>query len=200
MCDQNVTSMPRYKEPYTIFPRKLSSGKIIYYYRTYSPDGERTVAHSTGKPNKTLARAYCAELLASGMLYSGTGMTFGAYAKDFFGDKSQWMSDKIQSSNGKEQPIAANTLKAYRHCNDAFLIPFFSKIKFCDIKPSHIKKFRADMIEKELSNSVINLSCVCLKIIFSYARADKHGLKSVRFDTADVCKRKDKGSILYKGT
>lgn len=173
MCNQNVTKMPRYREPFTVFPRKLSSGKIVYYYRTYSPDGERTVAHSTGKTNKTQAKNYCAELLSLGLLYNGTSVTFGVYAKDFFCDNSQWMLDKIQTSNGKEQPVAANTLKAYRHCNDAFLIPFFSKIKLCEIKPSHIKRFRGDLIEKELSNSVINLACVCLKIIFSYARADK---------------------------
>lgn len=173
MCNQNVTKMPRYKEPFTIFPRKLSSGKTVYYYRTYSPDGERTVAHSTGKTNKTQARNYCAELLSMGLLYNGASMTFGAYAKDFFGDKSQWMLDKIQTSNGKEQPVAANTLKTYRHSNDAFLIPFFARIKLCDIKPCHIKEFRGEMLEKELSNSVINLACVCLKIIFSYARADK---------------------------
>lgn len=173
MCNQNVTKMPRYKEPFTIFPRKLSSGKIVYYYRTYSPDGERTVAHSTGKTNKTQARNYCAELLSMGLLYDGASITFGAYAKDFFGDKSQWMLDKIQTSNGKAQPVAVNTLKAYRHCNEAFLIPFFARIKLCEIKPVHIKKFRGEMLEKELSNSVINLACVCLKIIFSYARADK---------------------------
>ena len=172
-CDQNVTKMPRYREPFTVFPRELKSGKTVYYYRTYSPNGERTTARSTGKTNKSQARNYCAELIAEGMLFDGTSMTFGTYASEFFGDDSQWMLDKIQTSTGKEQPVAANTLKTYRHINSAFLIPFFTKIKLCDIKPYHIKKFRAKMLEDGLSNSVINLSCVCLKIIFSYARADK---------------------------
>jgi integrase len=165
--------MPRYREPFTVFPRTLPSGRVVYYYRTYSPDGERTTAHSTGKTNKTQARCYCAELLSQGLLYSSSGMTFGAYAKGFFDDNSQWMSDKIQAGQGKEQPVAKNTLKAYRHTLDTFLIPFFRNIKLMEIKPSHIKKFRASLIEKELSNSVINLSCTCLKIILSYAKADK---------------------------
>jgi integrase len=165
--------MPRYREPFTIFPRTLPSGRVVYYYRTYSPDGERTTAHSTGKTNKTQARCYCAELLAQGLLYSSSGMTFGVYARGFFNDNSQWMSDKIQAGQGKEQPVARNTLKAYRHTLDSFIIPFFKNIKLMEIKPSHIKKFRADLIEKELSNSVINLSCTCLKIILSYAKADK---------------------------
>lgn len=164
--------MPRYKEPFTVFPRKLKSGKTVYYYRTYSPDGVRTVAHSTGKTNKTQARCYCAELLSKGLLYSNTGMVFGLYAKGFFDDDSQWMSDKIQSGQGKEQPVAKNTLKSYRHNLSTFIIPFFKNIKLTDIKPSHIKKFRDYLISKNFSNSVINLNCTIVRIILSYARAD----------------------------
>jgi site-specific recombinase XerD len=165
--------MPRYREPYTVFPRKLSSGKTVYYYRTYSPSGERTTAHSTGKTNKTQARNYCAELLAKGLLYSNTGMTFGIYAKGFFDDDSQWLADKIQAGQGKEQPVARNTLKSYRHTLDTYLLPFFKNIKLADIRPSHIKKFRSGLIEDDLSNSLINLSCTVMKIIISYAKAEQ---------------------------
>ncbi len=164
--------MPRYREPFTLFPRKLKSGKSVYYYRTYSPDGERTVAHSTGLTNKTLARQYCADLLSKGLLYSNSGMCFGIYAKGFFDDNSQWMSDKIQSGQGKEQPVAKNTLKAYRQKLNDFIIPFFKNIKLIDIKPYHIKKFRDSLIKQNLSNSVINLNTTILKIVLSYARAD----------------------------
>lgn len=165
--------MPRYREPFTIFPRKLKSGKTVFYYRTYTPDGERTVAHSTGKTNKTQARCYCADLLQKGLLYSNTGMNFGVYAKGFFDNDSQWMADKIQSGQGKEQPVAQNTLKSYRHSLDDFILPFFKNIKLSDIKPSHIKKFRNHLISRSFSNSVINLNCTILKIILSYARADR---------------------------
>lgn len=165
--------MARYREPFTIFPRKLSSGKTVYYYRTYTPDGERTTAHSTGKTNKTQARNYCADLLSKGLLYSGTGMTFKVYAEGFFDDNSQWMSDKIQAGQGKEQPIAENTLKAYRHKLNTYLMPYFKNIKLMDLRPYHIKKFRMKLINEGLSNSVINLSCTCLKIILSYAAADR---------------------------
>lgn len=173
LCYQNVTNMPRYKEPFTIFPRKLKSGKIVYYYRTYTPDGVRTVAHSTGKSNKTQARCYCAELLKQGLLYSGAGMSFKAYAFDFFSENGQWYQDKVQAGTGKEQPVAKNTLKAYIHnCND-IIVPYFSKKKICDIKPSHIRQFRSLLLEKSFSNSAINLACACLHIIISYALADK---------------------------
>lgn len=172
-CYSNVTIMPRYKEPFTIFPRKLKSGKTVYYYRTYSPDGERTVPRSTGLTNKTQARNYCSELYAAGMLYCGTGISFGAYASNFFDDGEEWMCDKIQTSNGKEQPVAKSTLKAYRHNTKDVLIPYFSKIKLADLKPRHIKSFRDKMIKEGKSNATINLACACLKIIISYAIANK---------------------------
>ncbi len=164
--------MPRYKESFTIFPRKLSSGKTVYYYRTYSPDGTRTTARSTGQTNKTLARNYCNELLKEGLLYSGKGMTFAVYAKDFFSEKSIWYKDKIQTGQGKSQPVAANTLKAYNHNNEKYLIPYFGRLKLSDVTASHVRSFRDDMMNKGLSAAAINLSCACLKIIFSYARSD----------------------------
>ena len=79
----------------------------------------------------------------------------------------------IQAGQGRTQPVAENTLKSYRHSLNSYLLPFFCKIKLEDIKPSHIRKFRSFLIEKDLSNSVINLSCTCLKIILSYAKADR---------------------------
>lgn len=165
--------MPRYKEPFTIFPRKLKSGKTIYYYRTYTPDGARTVAHSTGKTNKTQARCYCSELLKDGLLYLGGGVSFRLYAKGFFSDSGQWYADKLQAGKGKEQPVARNTLSAYRHNCDDILVPYFGKYKVCDIKPSTIKQFRTTLIQRGLSNSAINQACTCLHIIFTYALADK---------------------------
>lgn len=165
--------MPRYREPFTLFPRKLSSGKTVYYYRTYAPDGSRTVAHSTGQSSKAKAKSWCVDLFSKGVLTAGTGISFGTYAKDFFGDNSQWMYDKKQSGAGKEQPVAKKTLFAYRHCNDKMLLPYFSKIKMIDLKPAHIKSFRDNLLKQSFSNSSINLACACLKIILSYAISDR---------------------------
>lgn len=170
-CDQNVTNM-KYREPFTIFPRKLNSGKTVYYYRTYTPDGVRSVAHSTGKTTKTQAKCYCADLLAKGLLYSNLGISFGVYAKRFFDDDSQWMKDKIQTGNGKAQPIAKSTLVGYRHNLDKYVIPFFKNIKLSEIKPTHIKKFREQFIQQGQSNSLININCSILRIIIYYARSE----------------------------
>ena len=57
----------RYREPYTLIPRKVSN-KTIWYYRTYDKEGKRTTARSTGQTAKTAARAYCATLHKEGNL------------------------------------------------------------------------------------------------------------------------------------
>lgn len=44
----------RYKKEFSLYLRKLHSGKGIYYYQTYDERGNRTVAKSTGCTNKTI--------------------------------------------------------------------------------------------------------------------------------------------------
>jgi len=56
----------RYGEPFTVFARHLSSGKIVYQYRTYDKGGKRTTARSTGRTTKAAAKAYCRELMNQG--------------------------------------------------------------------------------------------------------------------------------------
>ena len=165
--------MSRYKEPFTIFPRKLNSGKIIYYYRTYNSYGERSVAHSTGQSNKTLARNYCAKLLSEGNLYPVTTMKFSVYADGFFSQKSQWYKDKVQAGTGKQQPVAQKTVKTYNHMLNDYILPFFKNVRISDVNAVHIKNFRNWMIKNSIANSSINLACVCLRIIFKYAMAEK---------------------------
>ena len=162
----------RYREPFTIFPRKLKSGKIIWYYRTYSPFGERTTAHSTGMTNKTQARNYCADLLSKGLLFSGTGITFAVFAEHFYDDDSEWMLDKIQTGGGRNT-ISKSTLKLYRHLNKNMLIPYFGKIRLYDLKTVHVKQYRAKMCEEGYSNNTINSSVACLKVIIKNALANR---------------------------
>ncbi|MDC7227258.1 MAG: hypothetical protein PQJ61_10905 [Spirochaetales bacterium] len=58
----------RYKEPFTLFLRKLPSGKRIWDYQTYDKNNKRTSAFSTGKKSKTAAKAYCFDLLKKDLL------------------------------------------------------------------------------------------------------------------------------------
>ena len=60
--------MPRYKEPFSLYPRKTKKSVVVWYYRTYDKNGKRTVGRSTGESSKTLARQYCQRLISKGRL------------------------------------------------------------------------------------------------------------------------------------
>jgi integrase len=60
--------MPRYREPFTLYSIKTKDGKRVWYYRTYTPEGNRTSGKSTGKASKAEAYDYCNGLLRSGEL------------------------------------------------------------------------------------------------------------------------------------
>ncbi|MDR2510356.1 MAG: integrase, partial [Spirochaetaceae bacterium] len=58
----------RAKQAFSLYCRKLSSGKTVWYYQTYDEDGLRTAGKSTGKSTKTAAREYCNALMRAGKL------------------------------------------------------------------------------------------------------------------------------------
>ena len=58
----------RAKQAFSLYCRKLSSGKTVWYYQTYDEDGLRTNGKSTGKSTKTAAREYCNALMTAGQL------------------------------------------------------------------------------------------------------------------------------------
>ena len=54
----------RIKANFTVFGRKLPSGKRVFYYQCYDGKGRRQYAKSTGLTKKTEAVAYCMRLSA----------------------------------------------------------------------------------------------------------------------------------------
>ena len=88
----------RVTEPYTIFPRTLSSGKIVYYYQFRNQEGKRSSAKSTGCTTLSAARRYCQKLYNDGEfkinshillytlvynkgLYTQSGLSWAEYSK-----------------------------------------------------------------------------------------------------------------------
>jgi integrase len=63
--------MAYHKEPFTLLAGKLKDGRKVWYYRTYTPDGKRTSARSTGQTSKAEAYKHCEALAADGKLIPG---------------------------------------------------------------------------------------------------------------------------------
>lgn len=160
--------MPRYREPYTLYRRKGKHGSV-WYYRCYSPTGERSCGKSTGQTSKALAMHYCQELIASGQLWTGKVITFRQYAEHFFDDDSQWVLEKTY--NGTKL-YSQRTIISYRHVLADYLLPFFGKYKITDIRTSVIKKFRITLSEQKLKNVSINNYVGILSVILKTALAD----------------------------
>ena len=55
----------RYKEPFTLYARRIKNGKSVWYYRTYDSDGNRTSGKSTGLKSKTATRELVTKLIKS---------------------------------------------------------------------------------------------------------------------------------------
>ena len=64
----------RYREPFTIFPGKMKSGLVVWYYQTYDNKNRRTTARSTGQTKKGAARAYCNKLYKDDALIPSSGV------------------------------------------------------------------------------------------------------------------------------
>jgi hypothetical protein len=58
----------RYRETFSLYKRRLASGVVVFYYRTYNENGQRLCGHSTGQTTRTAAREFCNRLNRDGKL------------------------------------------------------------------------------------------------------------------------------------
>jgi len=156
----------RYKEDFTIFPRTLNSGKIVWYYQTYNNDGKRTTARSTGQKTKTAARAYCQRLLKEGSLVPSKVPTFQEYTENWFiYDKCLYIKGRL--ARGKTfsrtyADIQRGNLKKY-------LWPYFGKKKLDKITPGEIEKWLFSFIDLGLSRKTANNNLNTFSVILNEA-------------------------------
>lgn len=152
--------MSRYKQPYSLYKRGN-----VWYYRTYSPDGVRTGAKSTGQTSKTAAKSFCDALYLRGELWT-SDKTFGVYAKHFYDDDSLYFKDRVEK-------LSENTVKNYQKHFKNSIMPYFDKIKLCDINYSTLKKFRISLLEEGYSALTIQSILSVLKHVIQTAYRDR---------------------------
>lgn len=123
-----------------VYKRTLKSGKKVYYYQTYKPDGTLSSGKSTGCRTKSAAIHYCETLLMQGRIWSGTNITFSNYAEHFFDYDSIWVQDKLASGTPEHPALSPLYLKKLQSTVRLHLLPYFDKKKFSTIKPTDIKE------------------------------------------------------------
>lgn len=166
---------PRYKEPFTLYPRRTLSGEIVWYYRTYDESGVRTAGRSTGETSKTQARNYCQKLIRDGKLIPAKEILFGAWADGFFlWDTCAWVRARLAESVEGHPAIQRVYVDDCRQRLTNYIIPFFRNARLTSITSAMIKKFRVWLKEvttekSSLAPKTINAVTGVLRVMLKWA-------------------------------
>ena len=154
----------RVTEPYTIFSRKLPSGKVVYYYQFRDENGLRSNAKSTGQTTLAGARRVCQKLYNEGKFKKYSSTCFSNFTKDFFtkdGDFYKWK--KVNN-----EKLTDETLLAYNKFLRNQLLPYFADVQIDSITKSTVKQWIIWASEKWSAKTVNNAQTV-LNIILKQA-------------------------------
>ena len=154
----------RVTEPYTIFPRELQSGKVVYYYQFRDEEGRRSSAKSTGCTTLSSAKRFCQKLYNSGELTRITSYTFSVFVKDFFSKEGEWYKWKVVNNS----KITDETIMSYNKFLNKQLMPYFENRKIDEITRADVKNWIIWASEKWSAKTVNNAQSV-LNIILNQA-------------------------------
>ncbi len=158
----------RITEPYIIFPRKLKSGRVVYYYQFRDEEGKRSAAYSTGTDKLSQAKRICQKMYNQGQFVKHNGLTFKSFANGFFDDDSDWCKwRKVNDST-----LAASTIHSYRQILQNRIMPYFENIELKKINTDIVKKWIVWLSEKASAKSTNNAQSV-LNIILKSAKEKK---------------------------
>jgi len=171
----------RYKEYFTVYPRKLKK-VTVFYYQCYDNDGKRICGHSTGQRTKTAARMYCMELYRKGKLIpEKKPMIFAEFAEGWWDPKTCNYLKWRQVQN----PLAPSTIDHYKTNLELHIKPFFGKIRLNAITPEIIQNWVTRLSLEGYTNSSINLQIATLKVMLNEAAR----LKLIHCNPAEKIKK-----------
>jgi integrase len=139
---------------FTLFWRKVPSGKKVVYYYAYDVNNKRRGPWTTEEVNKTAARNYCNKLISQGKLipFQLNSPTFEEYAEGWW----EWDTCKYLKKRKRHHNLA----QSYADLNKAqmknHLIPYFGNMKLCKITADDIESWFDIMAEEDYKNTYIN--------------------------------------------
>ncbi|AEF85874.1 site-specific recombinase, phage integrase family [Treponema primitia ZAS-2] len=156
----------RIKNDYTIFPRKMPSGKVVYYYQTYDEKGRRTVPHSTGKSLRTEAWKECNRLLKLGYLVPSKRIPiFRQYAEGWFNRETcaytKWRE--------LHDPLTDGTIDTSAGHLRGHILSYFGDMRLDTITEIDIENWMLELADKEYKHTYINNHYYTLRVMLSEA-------------------------------
>ena len=143
----------RIRDDFTVFPREMASGKVIWYYQTYDEDGRRTVAHSTGETTRTAAVKKCNTLMREGKLLPKAQVrvpTFAEYAQGWWEPENcQYLKKRLARKN-----LSTAYEEHSRRMMEMFLVPYFGKVRLDRITDEDIDTWLVNFVVREKRRAV----------------------------------------------
>lgn len=161
--------MGREKKKFTLYQRKMSSGKKVWYYRTYDDFGNRTNGKSTGQSSKTKAENYCLELFRNNLLIPDSSLKLSQYIKqkNFF----QFGKCAYSAENGIKKTYAGDCLSRM----NKHILPLLGNLKFDTLSSKQIESWQRHLLiddDIKLSVKSVRECKSVLRIILNSARSD----------------------------
>jgi integrase len=158
----------RYKEAFSVYRRKLASGKSIFYYQTYDEDGKRTAGHSTGMKTKTAAREYCVRLVRENRLLPSQQITIPTFA-EFAGGWWDFSTCNYLKRKAGRRKMTRSYADGSKHKMNKHIIPAFGKTRLDKITGVEIDNWLMTFAEKGLKNVTANGYFIILKVMLEEA-------------------------------
>jgi integrase len=164
----------RVKNVFSVFARKMPSGKVVFYYQTYDGDGRRICAHSTGERTKTAAQAYCMLLFREGKLLPDRqqkkALTFAEFAQGWW----EWETCPYLRRRMARRPITRSYADRAKRNMTKHLLPYFGKMRLDRISETDVENWLLSFGEengnkKKIKNSTANLFFDVLKTMLNEA-------------------------------
>jgi hypothetical protein len=171
MCsyDSNIPKKEvdmRNKAVFSLFERKLPSGKCVYYYQCYDDKGKRQWAKSTGKTKKTEATAYCMKLFKEGLLIPEQKTpTFGEFSNGW------WDIETSRYLKWRElhEPLSKGSIDINKSSFENHIKDYYAKYRLDEITPDIIEKWLLTLSEKGLNPNSVNLHYKTFKLMVNEA-------------------------------
>ena len=155
----------RYKEPFTVYPRKLKT-VTVFYYQCYDHNGKRTCGHSTGQRTKTAAKMYCMELYRNGTLIPDKkAVNFGEFAAGWWDIATCKYLEWRQLQN----PLAPSTIDHYKTNLERHIKPFFGNKRLDAISPELVQNWILALSQEGYNHASINIIIATLRVMMKEA-------------------------------
>lgn len=161
----------RYKKDFSLYRRASPKGKTVWYYRTYTEEGQRTVGRSTGKSSKDLAQRYCNKLLKEDRLIPGDNPVFKEYASTWWiWGKCDYLRDRLEHSDPSKPAVSERYANNMRRVLEHHLLPEFGELRLSAITAERIRKWTFQLRDQGMAGKGVNNVLSCLRIMLNEAR------------------------------